>query len=522
MRRNLPYAAAIVLMAALLAACGGGGDSGATPPPDQPQSAPPPAGWELLWADEFDGDTLDPAKWNIQTGDGTAEGIPGWGNNELQTYRPGNVAVAGGNLVITARAESADGRSYTSGRINTRGKFELRYGRVEASIRTPAGQGMWSAFWLLPTNSPYGGWSASGEIDIMEVFSRQPAPFTQGAAHYGMIWPLNVYATKHYAGVDPSDGYHVHALEWDEQMLRWFVDGVHFHTVPNTTYWNYYKNPATNAHQHGPESAPFDQPFHLLLNLAVGGNLPGDPVPTALPAELLVDYVRVYRCSVDAETGLGCAGSADAVDPAVQPTAPDRVYQATYDLYRDAAGPLELSDAAVPLVIKIDDMGGAPAFQEVAENGRGKVVDLGTSGPGRFAIRSADGSRLRFFGMGSTEEPIVLAGEIQFDLAIVGADTDAAGRLLVKLDSGPGAGGAVDLAVASLPTDEWRTVTVQVSDIVHNASDTERPLDLARVRSLFVLEPTAAIRARIDNVRIRCAHSKPAGCGIAPPAEAGG
>ena len=302
MKVNSPGGAlgAGLLAGALLA--GGCGD-GSAQDGKGPQGAPAPQGWELIWSDEFDGNALDASKWNIQTGDGTAEGIPGWGNNELQSYQPGNVSVRNGKLVIVARSEEADGKSYTSGRINTDGKFATRYGRIEASIQVPAGQGLWSAFWMLPTNSPYGSWPASGEIDIMEVFVRQPEPFTQGAAHYGMAWPHNLHSTQRYSGIDPADGFHIHALEWDENELRWFADGVHFYTLPRSAYWTHYKDPVTNAHQYGGDSAPFDQPFHLLLNVAVGGDLPGDPAPEAFPGEMLVDYVRVYRRSADAATG---------------------------------------------------------------------------------------------------------------------------------------------------------------------------------------------------------------------------
>ena len=294
--------------------------------------------WELVWADEFEGDRLDAAKWNVQVGDGSREGIPGWGNNELQSYQPGNVAVRDGHLIVTARAEAAGDHQYTSARINTDGKFAVRYGRVEGRIRTPVGQGLWAAFWMLPTNSPYGAWPASGEIDIMEAFTRRPSPFIQGVVHYGMAWPRNAYSAKRYEGVDPADAFHVYALEWDAEQLRWFVDDVHFHTVPNTTYWNCYKDDA-NAYRRGPESAPFDQPFHLLLNLAVGGDLPGDPVASAFPGEMRVGYVRVRRCALDSETGLGCAGLAAPLNPAVQPTAAESGREAECGLYGNGSPP---------------------------------------------------------------------------------------------------------------------------------------------------------------------------------------
>ena len=476
-------------------------------------------GWRLIWADEFDGTALDASKWNIQLGDGSAYDLPGWGNNELQTYRAENIAVANGQLAITARRENLDGQDYTSARINTAGKFHARYGRFEASIHAPAGQGLWSAFWMLPEHSRYGPWAASGEIDIMEVYGRHPTPFVLGTAHYGMAWPLNVYVGGRSTRVDPADGFHVYALEWDEQALRWFVDGIHYHTAPHTSYWTSYRSSATNAHVAGGDSAPFDQPFHLLLNLAVGGNLPGDPEPSALPARLLVDYVRAYRCDVDPRTGLGCAGSADPIDESVPPAPPSDVFRRQYVLYDDALGPLAFADSAktAALDFAIDDNGGAFALSEADGGERGRFIDLRTSGGGHFSILAAKRSRHRFYGMGDATLAADLAGELQFDLYVSSAETDANGSLQVRLDSGPQSVGFVQLPIGELPLDQWTTITVQISDIVHNPGDAARPVDLARVRSLFGLAHTGAAHMRLDNIKILCAHSVRDGCGIAPP-----
>ena len=510
-----------MLLAALpLAGCGGGsappGDDGARPP-----APPAPQGWELVWSDEFNGTALDAAKWNIQTGDGTAEGIPGWGNNELQSYQAANIVVSGGVLVIAAREEDAgDGHAYTSGRINTAGKLDMTYGRFEASIQAPAGQGLWSAFWMLPTDSTYGPWAAGGEIDILEVFSREPAPFAQGALHYGMAWPLNTYDYAKYEDVDPADGFHVYAAEWDEDEIRWFVDGAHYYTVRRSTYWNYYRDTETDAHVSGGESAPFDRPFHLLLNLAVGGNLPGPPAPGALPGELEVDYVRVYRCAVDPASGLGCAGLADPTSAAVTPPGPDDVYRAVYDLYVDAAGPLRFPgvDDAVTLVLRARNPDGALAVTEVASAEGGTVIEVGTTAGGGFSIRPANEERLTLFGMGRAAEPGNFAGELQFDLYVFGDDTDAASSLAVKLDSGAAEVGAVEMPFETLPRDEWTTVTVQISDIVRNANPPgARPVDVDRVLNLFALEPSSFARLQVDNVRLICGHVAARGCGIAPP-----
>lgn len=465
--------------------------------------------WRLVWADEFDGHALDPAKWTIQLGDGSTEGLPpGWGNNEHQTYRAANVALAAGNLVITARREDADGYRYTSGRITTAGKFHARYGRFEARLRTPPGQGLWPAFWMLPEHSAYGGWAASGEIDIVEVFSRNPAPFIQGAAHYGMAWPLNAYSTRRLEGIDPADGFHVYAVEWDETGLRWFADGAHYFTIPRSTYWSYFKDRASNAHRAGGDSAPFDQPFHLLLNLAVGGNLPGDPSTDALPGQLLVDYVRVYECSADPVSGIGCGGLAARLDESVLPTPPSDVFRREYVLYGDALG--SLAPDGPQMALEFHDRGDLTLW-EIEEDGRGLVLEIAAQTGSSLSIHAANSSPQRFFGMGNAELETPLAGELQFDLYIVSAGTNLAGALRVGLASGPAEVGFVELSILEQPLDKWTTITVQISDIVYNSGGA---VDLARVHSLFTLAHTAPARVRLDNIKIICAHSQQDGCGI--------
>ncbi|MYK45719.1 MAG: glycoside hydrolase family 16 protein [Gammaproteobacteria bacterium] len=518
----IPTLAMASLASALIGGCSGGNTDSAQGG-NQPTTILTPKGWELVWADEFDGSSLDTVHWNIQTGDGSAEGIPGWGNNELQSYQAENVSVSGGNLVITARQDgAADGRAYTSGRINTAGNLDITYGRVEANIHAPAGQGLWSAFWMLPTNSAYGTWAAGGEIDIMEVFSRDPTPFTQAALHYGMAWPLNTFIYAKYEGIDPADGFHVYAVEWDEQELRWFVDGTHYYTVRRSTYWNHYKDASTNAHVSGGDSAPFDRPFHLLLNLAVGGNLPGAPVPGALPGELRVDYVRVYECNLNTATGVGCDGFADYTSPTVTPPLPDDVYRAVYELYVDAVGPLLFPDTedAVTLDFGVYDAGGALVLSEVDTGGdRGMVIDVSTSGGGNFSIYPASLERQTLFGMGNASDPGSYAGELQFDLYVFGDETDTDSSLQVKIDSGFPDLGFVDLPFSTLTKDEWTTVTVQISDIAHNPGHFGGgPVDLGQVLSLFVLEPTSSAHLQVDNIRLICAHVRPGDCGITPPA----
>jgi beta-glucanase (GH16 family) len=214
----------------------------------------------------------------------------GWGNNELQTYtnRRVNSRIERGQLVIEARRESFTGtdgksREYTSARLKTLGRFATTYGRVEARIQVPRGQGIWPAFWMLGTNIASVGWPACGEIDIMENIGREPytvhgtlhGPGYSGGSGIGGTFKLP-------GGGRFADGFHVFATEWEPDRIRWFVDGQLFFTanrksLPAKAKW------------------VFDQPMFILLNLAVGGNWPGNPdATTSFPQRLLVDYVRVY------------------------------------------------------------------------------------------------------------------------------------------------------------------------------------------------------------------------------------
>lgn len=240
----------------------------------------------LVWSDEFDGAQLDPSVWFFETGDGSQYGIPGWGNNELQYYLPDNAQLSGGVLTIEARAESLGTFDYTSARINTRDRFAFRYGRIEASMRLPAGQGLWPAFWLLAQDSPYGTWAASGEIDIMEAINLggTGGNTVLGTIHYGGEFPNNEFSGESYlVPTDATTDFHTYAVEWDAGEIRWYVDDVLFGMRNN---WS-----STG----GPFPAPFDQPFYVIFNVAVGGNLPGNPNGnTVFPATMEVDWVRVY------------------------------------------------------------------------------------------------------------------------------------------------------------------------------------------------------------------------------------
>jgi beta-glucanase (GH16 family) len=242
--------------------------------------------WVLTWSDEFnaaDGSAPDSSKWTFDLGGN------GWGNDELETYtsRPQNVQIQGGNLVITAIQElfmGDDGivRPYTSSRIKTQGKFSQQYGRFEARIKLPAGRGVWPAFWVMGDNVDTVQWPSCGEIDIMEnignhpktVYSTVHGPTSDGSAY-------RIGATYDSDSAF-SDDFHIFAMEWAPDILKFYVDGNLYNTLtqanlPSNYIW------------------VFDHPFFIVLNVAVGGVWSGPPdSSTVFPQSMLVDYVRVY------------------------------------------------------------------------------------------------------------------------------------------------------------------------------------------------------------------------------------
>lgn len=252
-----------------------------TPVPTQipsPTAAPwDRKGWELVWQDEFDGPELDRTNWTFDIGGN------GWGNQEWQAYtdEPENIRIEDGMLVIEAREDPTlpAGRPYSSARLKTQGLHAWTYGRIEARMKLPYGQGIWPALWMLGDNNK--GWPASGEIDILEHIGREPT---------------NIYGTVHAPGYSGGDGvggsltlpegtlyddFHVYAIEWEANEIRWYFDDQEFFKLT-------------------PEDVPaawiFDHDFFLIMNVAVGGRWPGYPNDTTVfPQFLLVDYVRVYQ-----------------------------------------------------------------------------------------------------------------------------------------------------------------------------------------------------------------------------------
>jgi beta-glucanase (GH16 family) len=244
----------------------------------------------LVWSDEFNGTSLDPANWTAEFGNGCPS-LCGWGNNELEFYRPQNVTVSGGNLVLTTLEQSYGGASYTSGKVHSRDKQFFLYGRFEMRAKIPTGGGMWPAFWMMPQDDVYGGWASSGEIDIME--SSNGTTYVGGALHYGGSWPDNRSTSSSYSlgGANFADDFHIYAVEWEPDEIRWYVDGVLFSTRTSSQW---YSDGAP-----GNPQAPFDQDFYIILNAAIGGNYTGciepECITASLPQQYLIDYVRVYQ-----------------------------------------------------------------------------------------------------------------------------------------------------------------------------------------------------------------------------------
>ncbi|HEV2859913.1 MAG TPA: glycoside hydrolase family 16 protein [Pyrinomonadaceae bacterium] len=256
-------------------------------------SARAQSGWTLAWSDEFNGPAgaaVDSTKWGFDVGGG------GWGNKELEYYTDGtrNASTDGaGNLRIVALSETLSRKvarcwygqcRYTSARILTKGRFQQTYGRFEARLKIPYGQGIWPAFWMLGSNFDSAGWPACGEIDIMENIGREPS-IVHGTLHgpgysaaAGVGAPYSLASGRRFA-----DDFHTFAVEWEPDVVRWYVDNQLYQTrtpadLPARSAW------------------VFDRPFFLILNVAVGGKWPGSPdATTVFPQTMLVDYVRVYR-----------------------------------------------------------------------------------------------------------------------------------------------------------------------------------------------------------------------------------
>jgi len=264
--KKTPGATLLLTLLLLLASC----TPAATP-------VPVPEGWQLVWHDEFGGRAIDRANWTYDLGGW------GWGNGEAQFYtdRSENARIEDGLLIIEARQEKYEDSYYTSARLKTQGLQEFQYGRIEARIKVPAGAGLWPAFWMLGASFDGTNWPDCGEIDIMEYVGREP-DLVIGTAHgpgYSGALGLSRWNRQTY---NIADDFHTFAIEWQAGQITWFYDGAEYFTLTRADV--------------GDRQWVFDQPFFIILNLAIGGTLGGTiGLDTAFPTQLQVDYVRVFQ-----------------------------------------------------------------------------------------------------------------------------------------------------------------------------------------------------------------------------------
>lgn len=505
----------IISLSALVLAvssCGGGGNGGGSSTPSSAaatsssvatssssvaSSSSAASNWELVWSDEFDGSAVDDTKWSFE------RNCTGGGNNELQCYtnRSENAFVADGNLHIVVKKESFSGqaknddeqgydpadtsvtRDYTSARLRSKGKGDWKYGRMEIRAKLPQGQGLWPAIWMLPTEWKYGGWPLSGEIDIMEAVNSNTGDNgskVYGTLHYGDAWPNNKHeGTSTSPTSNIWDNFHTYTIEWEEGTIRWYVDDKHYMTE---TKDGWYTKGSTEA------NAPFDQKFHMLLNVAVGGSWPGNPDSnTSFPQEMVVDYVKVYSCSANPDNGKGCASN---VDPNITPL-PGHPQVGSTGFAQPPLFTMYGDSLATGLGFDSYNPNGQISYSQVDETDHGKVLKVTKTGSTGNVYFKIDGGATNLSSW-------VPGGQLVFNLKVNSMASGA--KLLIKMDSGwP----SVSDVEATLPaTGTWGEYRINIADLIARGNSIQSGIaNLSAITNMFVIEPTAAMDVSFDNIR---------------------
>ncbi len=498
-------------------------------------SSAPATNWELVWSDEFEGDSIDTSKWGHEVN------CAGGGNNELQCYtaRSENSFVADGKLHLVARQESFSGpavfdddpaynpndtsktQPYTSARLRTKNQGDWTYGRLEINAKMPHGQGIWPAIWMLPTEWVYGAWPLSGEIDIFEAVNLN-TPLNggvnnevHGTLHYGRAWPNNQYSGgKTVPTQNVWETFNTYAVEWEEGEIRWYFNDTHYLTQTSDGWYTYFWDGQAQGYSFGGEGAPFDQSFHLIMNIAVGGNWPGSPnEQTSFPQTMEVDYVRVYRCTLDSETGKGCATN---VNPQVEPLPGNPApAQNSFSLYNNGVSSFDFSVGGQSVTNTL-----VPAFYDggnagnVVSNpahtlGEEVVWDIMFNGaPGNAFLMTGDMSAVEGVNNGFKLTNMAQLGEVKFDLLVEAIEP--ATELLIKVDSGwPNVSyKSIDIP----PLGEWTSVSVPFNQLLpNNIQAGEANFDL--VLNPFVIEPAGGTaHVKLKNIRFTCL----AACSVDP------
>lgn len=500
-RRVLSLGAVSLVL--LVAGCSG--DSATN---SDPQDVTPVVGqgWNLVWSDEFSGDSVDLSKWSYETN------CWGGGNNELQCYtdRPENSFIRDGKLVIHAKAEEFTGPAeplewggtpadrtlpYTSARLSSKNKGDWTYGRFEIRAKIPGGQGVWPAIWMMPTEHEYGEWAASGEIDIMEAVNlgTEAKALTHGTLHYGGTWPANVYSgtsTAHEA--DPTSGFHTYAIEWAHGEIRWFVDDHHFATQTSAGWYSQISDPQTGDPVNLLNGEPFDKNFHMLLNVAIGGDWPGDPdTSTKLPVEMEIDYVRVWDCPASPESLQAC-GTVNPEAELVKGHQPVQQVDVDYDPNFINADVVTVFDDGVqgPFNIGTWSSSGSVEVSEAQDAERGKVAQFTFNTDNAVAyFQSVKGWDLTEFD------------KLEFDLLVI-TDPRASGGFMMKVDSfHPSSTG--DTSIGDVAPGAWHSFSLSLKDLETQAGSS---LNLKNVNTPLVIFPDIGnqqgVVIQVDNVRL--------------------
>ncbi|GEA08669.1 hypothetical protein KUL42_34300 [Alteromonas sp. KUL42] len=504
---------AAALSVTTLFGCGGGATTSTNVNVVDP--AEPVSDWTLVWSDEFEGSSIDDDNWTHEVN------CDGGGNNEAQCYTDSadNSFVSDGSLKIVALpAEEGAQKPYTSARLNTRYKADFKYGRIEMRAKLPFGQGSWPAFWMMPTDEVYGGWPRSGEIDIMEAVNLKastiegtPENHIHGTLHYGQEWPNNDSSGKGYSlpsGANPADDFHTYAIEWQEGEIRWYMDDylyatqrrsqVRYNANGDATglshrgwYTEYFEQGSGELVTHW-DNAPFDQEFYLILNFAVGGDWPANVNETGIDAEAFaegqtyeIDYVRVYECASDPDTGKGCEtvrpGYDSLEDALVEGAAPIPSPPST-----GVAQNLTIFDGTPnPNWPAWDCCGGTtPALVDDSDEGQVYEFSIGDAPTVMgFISRSAfitdpEGEASPF-----DASPMEETGSVKFDLKVVSLPNNATTNWLFKIESSEGSTaaelplmdgyvGPADVAGATPEQGVWESYEFPLSTLAAAGLDT--------------------------------------------------
>jgi beta-glucanase (GH16 family) len=486
-----------------LVGCGGGDSAETHTDPTKIDPQQPVSDWQMVWSDEFDGTTIDSQNWSHEVN------CDGGGNQEKQCYTdsPENSYVADGflNIVALPAVEGAQ-LPYTSARLISRHKADFKYGRFEMKAKLPSGQGSWPAFWMMPTDEVYGGWPKSGEIDIIEAVNLKTANDegaiennVYGTLHYGKEWPNNSSSGKAYTmpdNINPADDFHTYAIEWQEGEIRWYVDNYLYATQRRSEVRYNSKDEAVGLAHQGWfteyydadtgelttywDNAPYDQEFYMIINNAVGGSWPENTNNLGIDATAFengqsfeIDYIRVYQCQQNPETGKGCETVRSGYDneedalvlgKAPIPSPPSNGEATNLAIFNGTLNSnwtaWDCCGGTSPVIIADADKGDAVQFT-IADN-NGTVLGFSTRNghfPDDFTGESKpfDASPL-----------VELNGTLSFDMKVV-AVPPAASAWILKVEAGDGGPNTGDINLTSSlegvapVAGEWQTYTFPLS-----------------------------------------------------------